>query len=82
MNFFYFSFNSIVILRVKLFRGDTCSVLSTDIGGFGGLEPLIPARLDPCSQGIVDGTLGSPRPTELPENWNWMVNVVGTVTPR
>ena len=67
-------------------------LLSTDIGGFGGLAPLISARLDPCLQGIVDGTLGSPRPAELAEsklpvpkrhgNLNWMVNVVGTVTPR
>ena len=39
-------------------------MLSTDIGGFGGLEPLISARLDPWGQGTVDGTLGSPRPTE------------------
>ena len=64
---------------------------STDIGGFGGLVPLIPARPDPHYRGKLDGTLGSPRPAELCVwdcGWDFDppvradATVVGTLTPR
>ena len=56
-------FFSEYLFRVSNFSVAT-RLLGTDIGGFGGQAPLISARLDPCTQGIVDGTPGSPRPTK------------------
>ena len=78
--FFSHYFLQISVSRVPNFSV-AARLLSADIGGFGGLVPSISARPDPCPQGIVDGTPGSPRPTErLIENKKQVV--VGTLTPR